>query len=105
MAKKIPSSYLNSIYSYKAEEEGKDFYKCLMIYHNSPLTGRLQSSMQILQSRNARSDLPMSNAARKQLGIQPEVVRNSDKHMMFPDLASKLWYLAVIKSLCPETRC
>ena len=48
---------------YKAKEEGKDFYKCLMIYHNTPLTGSLQSSMQILQGRNARSDLPMSNAA------------------------------------------
>ena len=33
----------------KAKEEGKGFYKCLMIYHNNPLTGRLQSSMQILQ--------------------------------------------------------
>ena len=28
--------------------------------------------MQILQGRNARSDFPMSNAARKQLDIQPE---------------------------------
>ena len=48
----------------KAKEEGKDFYKCLMIYHNTPLTGSLQSPMQILQGRNARSDLSMSNAAR-----------------------------------------
>ena len=40
--------------------------------------------MQILQSRNARSDLPMSNAARKQLGIQPEIVRNTDKHTALP---------------------
>ena len=26
---------------YKAKEEGKDFYKCLMIYNNTPLTGCL----------------------------------------------------------------
>ena len=69
------------ILSYKAKEEGKDF---LMIYHNICLTGSLQSLMQILQGRNARSDLPMSNAARKQLGIQPEIIRNSDKHAALP---------------------
>ena len=28
---------------YKVKEEGKEFYKCLMIYHNTPLTGSLQS--------------------------------------------------------------
>ena len=68
---------------YKAKE-GKDFYKCLMIYCNTPLTGSLQSPMQIIQCRSARSDLPMSNAARKQLGIQPEVIRNIDKHEQLP---------------------
>ena len=86
----------------KAGEEGKDFYKCLMIYGNIPLTGSLQSPMQILQGRSARSDLPMSNAARNKLGIQPEVLRNIDKHdklpmhdlhagqhVMFQDSASK----------------
>ena len=56
----------------KAKEKGKDLYKCLMIYHNNPLTGSLQSPMQNLQGRSARSDLPMSNAAREQLGIWPE---------------------------------
>ena len=73
--------------------------------------------MQILQGRSARSDLQMSNAARKQLGIQPEVIRNIDKHeqlpshdlhvgqhVMFQDSTSKCWYPAVIESLCPETR-
>ena len=68
--------------------------------------------MQILQGRNARSDLPMSNAARKQLGIQPEIVRNNDKNavlpthdlhvgqdVMYKDSASKHWYPAVLKSL------
>ena len=57
---------------HKAKVEGKDLFKCLMIYHNIPLSGSLQSLMQILQSRSARSDIPMSNAARQQLGLQPE---------------------------------
>ena len=30
---------------YKAKEEGKDLFKCLMIYHNTPLSGSLQSPM------------------------------------------------------------
>ena len=59
----------------------------------------------------------MSNAARKQLGIQPEVIRNSYKHTVLPmhDLhvgqhvmyqgsTSKCWYLAVIESLSHEIR-
>ena len=79
--------------------------------------GIMKSPMQILQGRNARSDLPMSNAARKQLGIQPEIVRNNDKHavlpmhdvhvgqqVMYQDSTSKCWYPAVIDSLCPEPR-
>ena len=103
---------------YKAKEEGKDFYKCLMIYYNTPIVGIMKSPMQILQCRNVRTDLPMSNAARKQLGIQPEVVRNNDKHavlpthdlhvsqdVMYQDFKSKHWYPAVIQSLCSESRC
>ena len=65
---------------YKAKEEGKDLFKCLMIYHNTPLTSSLKSPMQILKSRSARSDLPMSNAARKQLGLDSEDLRNTCKH-------------------------
>ena len=68
----------------EAKEEGEDLYKCLMIYHNTHLTGSFQLPLQILQGRSARSDLPMSSAARKQLGIQPEVLRNVDKHEVLP---------------------
>ena len=68
----------------KAKGQEKDIYKCLMVYQNTPLTGCLQLPMQILQGRSARSDLPMSNAARKQLGIQPEVLQNIDKHEVLP---------------------
>ena len=102
---------------YKAKEESKHFYRGFMIYCNTPLTGSLQLPIQILQGRSARSDLPMSNAARKQFGIQPEVIRNIDKHEQLPthDLhvgkhimyqysASKLWYPAMIENLCPKTR-
>ena len=49
---------------HKAKEEGKVLYQCLMIYHNTPLSSTLQSPMQILKSRAARSSLPMSNTAR-----------------------------------------
>ena len=56
------------------------FTKCLMIYCNTPLTGSLQTPMQILQRRSARSDLPMSNVRRSKLGLKAEVLRNVDKH-------------------------
>ena len=55
---------------YKAREEGADLYKALMIYHSMPLTSNLQSPMQILQNKTARSQLPMSNSARRQLGLE-----------------------------------
>ena len=68
--------------------------------------------MQILQNRCARSDLPMSNAARQQLGLQPEKLRTVHKNehlpshdlhigqdVMFQDVASKWWYPATITSL------
>ena len=57
---------------YKAKEEEKDLFKCLMIYHNTPLTSSLQSPMHILQSKSASSDVPMSNVARKQLCLDPD---------------------------------
>ena len=99
----------------KAKEEGKDFYKCLMIYHNTPLTDSLQSPVEILQGRSARFDFPMFNAAKNKLRIQLEVLRNIDKHdklpthdlhvgqhVMFLDSASKQWHPAIITSLCQE---
>ena len=86
-----------------------------MIYHNTLLTGSMQSPLQILQGRNASSGLPMSNTVRKQLGVQPELVMNTDKYPTLPthnlhvgqqvmcqDSTSKHWYPAVIESLCSE---
>ena len=55
-----------------------------MSYCNTPLTGSMQSPMQILQGINSRSDLPMPNTARKQLYKQPEIVRNTDKYQVLP---------------------
>ena len=55
-----------------------------MIYHNTSLSGSFQPLMQMLQSRSARSDLPMSNTARQQLGLQPEKLRNVNKNGHIP---------------------
>ena len=73
--------------------------------------------MQILQSRSARSDLPMSNAARQQLGLQSEHLRTVKKNehlpshdlhigqeVMYQDATNKWWYPATITSLCAQPR-
>ena len=96
----------------KPKKKGKICYKCLMIYCNTLLTGSLQSPMQILQVRSARSDLSMCNAARKQLGIQPEVYLGMltsmkcylhiiymwDKGVVYWDSVTKQWHWVVITS-------
>ena len=69
---------------HKAKEEGKVMFRCLLIYHNTLLSSNLLSPMQILQSRSARSDLPMSNVARHQLGLNPEQLRNKYKNEHLP---------------------
>ena len=64
---------------HKAREEGADLFKALIIYRNALLASNLQSPKQMLQSRIVRSQLPMSNAARQQLGLQAEVLRKWPK--------------------------
>ena len=54
---------------YKVKEEGVDINKYLMIYCNTPLTCTSKSPMQMLQQRSARSQLPMSNVARRKFEI------------------------------------
>ena len=54
---------------YKAKEEGQSQYKALLVYRNTPPDGSLQSSMQILQRRQAHTDLPLSYAAKVKMGI------------------------------------
>ena len=102
---------------YKAKEEGQDLHKCLMIYRNTPLSNHLQSPMQILSSRSTRSTLPLSNAAKRQMGIQDEESRTRYKNQHLPthdlclkqavmlqELTSKKWYPATITKLCKELR-
>ena len=69
---------------HKAKEEGKDLYKCLVVYHNTLLSSHLQSPMQILASRSARSNLPMSNAARRQKGLDCKHLRTQSKNEQVP---------------------
>ena len=102
---------------YKAKEEGKDLYKCLMVYCNTPLSNSLSSPMQILSSISARSSLPMSHATRKQKGLDCEDLRTHCKNehlpmhglhlhqvVMYQDPASKRWYPATITKLCHKPR-
>ena len=102
---------------YKAKDEGKDLFKCLIVYHSTPLSKTLWSPMQILTSRSARSDLPISNAARKQLGIDCENLRTKyknehlpshdlhiDQVVMYQDTTNKCWYPATVTKLCQEPR-
>ena len=84
---------------YKAKEEGKDLIKCLMIYYSTPLSGSLQSPRQILQSRSARSDLPMSNAARQEPGLQSEQLGNVNKNENFLHITYILVKRSCIKML------
>ena len=100
---------------YKAKVEGKDPFKSPMIYCNTSSTSSLQSLMQILQSMSPRSDLPMSNTARKQLGLDSEflIYKHKNEHLplhdlhlgqniMFQDATSKQWFPATITSLCSQ---
>ena len=92
-----------------------------------PQASHMRSEKVIEQSNHKKSQVKpamaqathmwsMSKAARKQIGTQPEVIRNSDKHavlptqathigqpMMFQDSTSKCWYPDV-NVLCFESR-
>ena len=88
-----------------------------MIYHNTPLSSTLQSLMQILESRSARSSLPMSNTARWQKCLDGEDLRAQSKNehlpthdfhigqsVMYLNPVNRRWYPATITSLCQEPR-
>ena len=98
---------------YKAQEEGTDLYKSLMIYRNILLSIKLQSPMQILQSGTARTQLPMSNMARTHQGLGSEQLRVNSKNehlpthdfhigqsVMYLNPINRRWYPATITSLC-----
>ena len=82
-----------------------------------PLPNQLQSPMQILSGRATRTSLPMSNAARKQVGLQSKEMRCRLKNqylpthalslhqaVMYQDPVNKKWYPAKITKLCDEPR-
>ena len=87
-----------------------------MIYCNTPLESMSKSPMQMLQQRSARSQLPMLNAACRQLGIAAEqTTANKNQHLplhdlhigqevLYQDSVTKRWFPATIKALCPEPR-
>ena len=98
----------------KAHEEGTNYQKALMIYRNTPLDDSLLSPMQILQGRAARSDLPMSYAAKVKFGLasgqppslRPEKNERAPTHdyklnqdVMYLDPASKKWFPATVVCL------
>ena len=100
---------------YKAKEEGVNINKYLMIYHNIPLASTSKSPMQMLQQRSARSQLPMSNVARRRLGIVAEQQPSKNQHLpthafhigqdvMCQSPITKRWFPAKVKALCPELR-
>ena len=103
----------------KAHEEGTNYQKVLMIYRNTPLDDSLLSPMQILQGRAARSDLPMSYAAKVKFGLascqpsslRPEKNEHAPTHdykfnqdVMYLDPASKKWFPATIVRLMDAKR-
>ena len=84
-----------------------------MIYRNTPLDDSCLSPMQIVQGRAARSDLPMSYAAKVKFGLandkppslRPEKYEHATTHdyklnqdIMYLDPASKKWFPA--KTVC-----
>ena len=101
----------------KAKEEGTDLYKSLMIYRNTPLSHKLQSPMQNLQSWTARTQLLISSTARIHQGLGSEQLRvnNKNEHLpthdyqirqsvMYLNPINKRWYPAKIRRLCQEPR-
>ena len=101
---------------YKAKEEGQDLYKSLMVYRNTPLSSNLQLPMQILTNRSARSNLSMSNDARKQKGLNCEHLRTKPKNehvpshnlhlnqvVMYQDPNDKRWYLQPLPDCAKNT--
>ena len=108
---------------HRAKEEGQSPYTALMVYRNTPINGTLQSPMQILQGRQACTDLPLSHAAKLQIGInhapQPtaeilhvkDTLLSSPTHnipirqsVMYRKPNDKRWYPATVIQQLPEKR-
>ena len=102
---------------HKAKEEGQDLYKCLMTYRNTPLSSTLLTPMQMLSNRITRSNLPLSTAAKLQMGLHINHPTTDQKNhhlpthdlcinqtVMYQDTTTKRWYPATIIKRCEEPR-
>ena len=108
---------------HKAKEEGQSPYTALMVYRNTSLNGSLQSPMQILQGRQAHTDLPLLYAAKVKMDINhiprpsAEILWVKDKslsspihdipigqHVMYREPNDRRWYPATIIQQLPEKR-
>ena len=102
---------------HKAKEEGQDLHKCLMTYRNTLLSSHLQSPMQILSNRATRSNLPLSNEAKRQMGLHSEDLRVNQKNqhlpthdqcldqtVMYQDTTNKKWYPVKITQIFDKPR-
>ena len=102
---------------YKAKEEGKDFTSVLWFIAIPILQVACDHLCRFSKAAMLDLTCQCQMLLRNSYGIQPEVIRNSDKHavlpthdlhvgqhVMFQDSTNKHWYPAVIESLCPEPR-
>ena len=108
---------------HKAKGGGQSLYTVLMVYRNTPLNGTLQSPMQILQGRQAHTDLPLLNAGKVKMGINhaprpnTEILCAKDKslsapthdipigqNVMYREPSDKRWYPATVIQQLPEKR-
>ena len=109
---------------HKAKGEGQSPYTALIVYRNTPLNGCLHSPMQILQGRQACTNLPLLHAAKVKMGINhiprptaeilPHVKDKSlsapthdipiGQHVMYREPTDGKWYLATIIQQLPEKR-
>ena len=110
---------------HKAKEEGQSPYTALMVYRNTPLNKTLQSPMQILQGRQVCTALPLSHAAKVQMGINhasrptAEILHVKDKdkllsspthdtpigqNVTYREPNDKRWYPATVIQQLPENR-
>ena len=106
---------------HKAKEEGQSPYTALMVYRNTLLNGTLQSPLQILQGKQACTDLPLSHAAKVKMDINhaprptAEILHVKDKslsapthdiptgqNVMYREPIDRRWYPATVIQLLPE---
>ena len=108
---------------HKAKKEGQSPYTALMVYRITPLNGTLQSQMQILQGRQAHTDLPLLHAAKVKMGINhaprptAEILCVKDKslstpthdipidqNVMYREPNGRRWYPTTVIQQLPEKR-